>query len=104
MLPRRSICVCIFTAALVVRKCAHGKTLSERSLVVVSSAYTVFDDQGVGKIAIDLPIAFLVGVGQIAARHMTANAEMVKFGLVRAQTNLDVTETLAEGQLREGHA
>ena len=26
MLPRKSSSVCIFTAALVVRKCAHGKT------------------------------------------------------------------------------
>src|SRR5271169_982617 len=62
------------------------------------------DDQGVGKITVNLPVAFLVGIGQIAARDVTANAEMVKFGLVRAQTNFDVTETLAEGQLREGHA
>ena len=62
------------------------------------------DDQGVGKITVNLPVAFLVGIGQIAARDVTANAEMVKFGLVRAQANFDVTQALAEGQLREGHA
>ena len=61
------------------------------------------DNQGVGKI-INLPVAFLVGIGQTAARDVTANAEMVKFGLVRAQANFDVTQALAEGQLREGHA
>jgi hypothetical protein len=51
-----------------------------------------------------VPVAFLVGIGQIAARDVTANAEMVKFGLVRAQANFDVTQALAVGQLREGHA
>src|SRR5271169_1272356 len=61
------------------------------------------DDQGVGKITVNLPVAFLVGIGQIAARDVTANAEMVKFGLVRAQANFDVTQALAEGQLREGN-
>ena len=34
MLPRRSSSVCIFTAALVVRKCAQGKTDRHRSMVV----------------------------------------------------------------------
>ena len=38
MLPRRSSSVCIFTAALVVRKCAHGKTDRHRAMVVESRA------------------------------------------------------------------
>jgi hypothetical protein len=38
MLPRKSSSVCILTAALVVRKCAHGKTARQRSMVVESSA------------------------------------------------------------------
>jgi hypothetical protein len=38
MLPFRSSSVCIFTAALVVRKCAHGNTDRHRSMVVESSA------------------------------------------------------------------
>ena len=33
-----SRCLCIFTADLVVRKCAHGKTARHRSMVVESSA------------------------------------------------------------------
>ena len=37
-LPRKSNSVCILTAALVVRKCAHGKTARQRSIVVESSA------------------------------------------------------------------
>ena len=35
---RRSSSVCIFTAALVVRKCAHGKTDRHRAMVVESRA------------------------------------------------------------------
>jgi hypothetical protein len=38
MLPRKSNSVCILTAALVVRKWAHGKTARQRSMVVESSA------------------------------------------------------------------
>jgi len=38
MLPRKSSRVCIFTAALVERKCAQGKTDRHRSMVVESSA------------------------------------------------------------------
>src|SRR5712672_701442 len=33
MLPCKSSSVCILTAALVVRKCAHGKTARQRSMV-----------------------------------------------------------------------
>ena len=38
MLPRRSSSVCIFTAALVERKCAHGNSDRHRSMVVESRA------------------------------------------------------------------
>ena len=38
MLPRKSGSVCIFTAALVRRKCAQGKTDKHRAMVVVSRA------------------------------------------------------------------
>ena len=41
MLPRRSSSVCIFTAALVVRKCAHGKTDRHRAMVVESKMIDV---------------------------------------------------------------
>jgi hypothetical protein len=37
-LPRRSSSVCSFTAALVVRNGAQGKTKRQRSMVVASSA------------------------------------------------------------------
>ena len=38
MLPRRSSSVCILTAALVERNCAHGNNDRHRSMVVESSA------------------------------------------------------------------
>ena len=38
ILPRRSSRVCIFTADLVVRKCAQGNTDRHRSMVVESKA------------------------------------------------------------------
>src|SRR5665811_877 len=39
--PRRSSRVCILTAALVERKSAHGNSERHKSIVVLSSAYTV---------------------------------------------------------------
>src|SRR3954471_5783126 len=39
--PRRSSSVCILTAALVERKSAHGNSERHKSIVVLSSAYTV---------------------------------------------------------------
>src|SRR5882672_9135693 len=39
--PRRSSSVCILTAALVERKSAHGDSERHKSIVVLSSAYTV---------------------------------------------------------------
>src|SRR5208283_1908995 len=39
--PRRSRSVCILTAALVERKSAHGNNERHKSIVVLSSAYTV---------------------------------------------------------------
>ena len=41
MLSRRSSRVCLFTAALVARKSAHGNSDSHRSMVVESIASTV---------------------------------------------------------------
>jgi hypothetical protein len=44
MLPRRSSSVCIFTADLVVRNNAHGKSDRHRSMAVESSAYAVLSN------------------------------------------------------------
>ncbi len=49
-----------------------------------------FDDQGIGKIAINAPVAFFVRIAQIAPRDVPTNAEMIDFGFVRAQTDFDI--------------
>src|SRR5271155_751971 len=65
ILPRKSNSVCIFTADLVVRKCAHGKTDRHRSMVVecqfqakIFSGIELpsLDDQPPGQFRIDPPI------------------------------------------------
>jgi hypothetical protein len=113
--------VCIFTAALVVRKCAHGKTFSDRQInrrcvecvhsVVQIDAERIpfvktprFDNQCVGQIPVNPPVAFLVGVSQIASCDVAADTEVIEIGFLRAQTNVDVAQALAEGQLGKGHA
>ena len=63
-----------------------------------------FHNKSVGKIAINPPVALLVRVGEIAPRDVPANAKMIKFGFLRAQTDLDVAQTFAERQLCERHA
>ena len=63
-----------------------------------------FNDQGVREIAINAPVALLVGIGQIAACDVPANTEMIEFGLLRAQTDFDVAQALTKRQLRKRHA
>ena len=44
----------------------------------------------------------LIGVGQGAPRHRTANPHAVKLGGARTQANFDVSQALPVGQLGEG--
>ena len=75
MLPRRSSSVC--TAALVVRKCAHGKTDRHRAIVQgvdgigqVQPQFFVdvqrprLGDEPLGQRRMDTPVAPFVGIGQ----------------------------------------
>jgi hypothetical protein len=61
-------------------------------------------DQAFGQVRVNVPRSMLVGVGQRAARHRSANPEMVKLRGARAQANLDVAETFPIDQLRESQA
>jgi len=67
-------------------------------------AVTRLDDQRVGEIPVNPPVAFLVSVSQIASCDVAADTEVIELGFLRAQTNFDVAQALAEGQLRKGHA
>ena len=49
-----------------------------------------YDDQGIGKIAINAPVAFLVRIAQITPRDVPTNAEMIDSGFVCAQTDFDI--------------
>ena len=55
------------------------------------------------EIAEDLPIAFLVGIGQSAAANTAVYAHVVELCLPRFQGDNDVAETVPEGQLPERH-
>ena len=47
------------------------------------------DDQRIGKITINPPVTFLVGIGQIAPCYVTSNAKMIEFdSCARKQTSM----------------
>ena len=85
MSPRRSSNVCIFTADFVDRKCAHGNTDKQRSMVVgiqrVDGVLQVqpevltgiqlprLDDQCLRRGRVDTPVPRLVGIGQSSERR-----------------------------------
>ncbi len=63
-----------------------------------------FANEILGQIGINPPIPLRVGASQIHARYMPADSQVIKLGASRTQTGFDVAQTLAIGQLREGHA
>lgn len=75
--------------------------IDAKAVVAVQLARTS-DEQG-GQVCPDAPIAPLVGIGQRRTFDWRAKAHAVKFRLVGLQTSFDVAQTLAVGQLREGH-
>jgi hypothetical protein len=60
-------------------------------------------DQPLRELGIDPPVAHLVGIGKRRSAHRFAKAHMVELAGLRRQTRLDVAQTLAIGELREGH-
>lgn len=55
------------------------------------------------ELAMNAPVAPIVGIGQIAGRDAPANAQMVELRRLGSQTDLDVAQALPVGQLGEGH-
>lgn len=53
----------------------------------------------VREIGVDTPVAMLVGVGQGIARDLAPEVQVIKLGLLGAQTGFDIAETLAVGEL-----
>src|SRR5882672_5598283 len=61
-------------------------------------------NQRLGELAVETPVAPLVGIGQVAPREVAAQSQVIRLGRVRFQTRLDVPQALAEGDLGERHA
>ena len=61
------------------------------------------DDQPLGQLEVDAPVARLVGIGQRRASDRRADAHVVKLAGLSRQTHFDIAQALAVGQLREGH-
>jgi hypothetical protein len=61
-------------------------------------------DERPREIAEDAPVARFVGVRQCVARDAAAKTQMIKLGLLRAQTGFDIAQAFAPGELREGQA
>ena len=60
-------------------------------------------DQHLGEIGIDAPIVTLVGVGERGACYLPAESNVIQLTAHRAEACLDVAQTFAVSQLREGH-
>jgi hypothetical protein len=56
------------------------------------------------EVGVDAPVAVFVGIRQGAPGNLAAKARVVQLRPHGVQTRLDVAQTLAVGQLREGHA
>src|SRR5271157_2603765 len=118
ILPRRSSSVWSFTAALVDRNGAHGKHREAEidgggiqridGLVEFKRQWIVGiepprdDDEVLGEVGVDAPVAHGVGVRQGVAGNRAAETQMVELEGLRAKTRFDVAQALAPGQLREG--
>ena len=56
------------------------------------------------EIGINTPVPFAVGVGQGGPSNGGVKTHVIKLGLLCPQASLNITQTLAIGELREGHA
>ena len=118
---RRSSITCALTPALARRKCAHGNSFRQRSIVVESTANAAAIpqppqvrvdrqlDPGGGdhrhrRVAVYARVASLVGLGQRAPRRPGADAAVVPARPQRPQARDRLAQAGPPGQLRERHA
>ena len=71
--------------------------------IVVGIKIASLMNEDLGKVGVDPPVASLVSVGQSTSRHPAAESHVIEFHRHRSQASLDIAETLAVGQLSEGH-
>jgi hypothetical protein len=60
-------------------------------------------DQVLGEIGENAPVVSLVGVGQSRTCNPAAEPHVIKLAAYRAQTGLNIAETVAVSELSEGH-
>ena len=70
--------------------------------IVVGVELPGLTDQDLRDIGVDAPLAFGVGVGQRVAGDGAAKTHVVEPRLDGAQTDFDIVQTLAGGELGEG--
>jgi len=56
------------------------------------------------KVAVDPPVAHLIGMVQRVARNLPAETPLIMLGLLRAQTRFDIAQAAAISELREQQA
>lgn len=61
-------------------------------------------DEGVGELCVDAPVARFVRIGQRRAADSRTPPQVIELAGVGRQTGFDVPQTLAERELRKGHA
>jgi len=55
------------------------------------------------EVAVDAPIADLVGMSQGIARYVSSKAQVIEFLLIASEAGLDVSEAFAISQLSKSH-
>lgn len=77
-----------------------GTYITDADIVQVSGSA----DACLRELRIQAPVARFVGIGQGRATDRRAQTHVVELARLGGEARLDVAQTLAEGQLREGHA
>ena len=60
-------------------------------------------DQNLRQVGVNPIVAHFVGVGERAARDVAADTRVIQSRAQSAQTNFDLAQTVAAGQLRKSH-
>ena len=77
---------------------AHTKHANLGCRCIVGVEHDRNQDQRLGKIGKDAPVAALVGIAQRGARHGVAEAHVMQFGTHCTQAAFDLAQPLALGQ------
>ena len=81
-----------------------GGLLELNTEVVGEVEFPCLSDQDMSEVLVDPPVAQFVGIGERAPSDDTAKTRVVKFLVKSVETDFDVPQALAIGQLSEGHA